>query len=33
MDFAHFLGFLIDGRKPVNGVPAVQMSYSIRKAA
>lgn len=33
MDFAHFLGFMVEGREPVNGVPAVQMSYSIRKAA
>lgn len=31
--FAYFLGFMVDGREPVNGVPAMQMSYSARKAA
>lgn len=31
--FAYFLGFMVDGREPINGVPAMQMSYSERKAA
>ena len=33
MAFAYFLGFMVDGREPINGVPAMQMSYSHRKAA
>lgn len=31
--FAYFLGFMVDGREPINGTPAMQMSYSERKAA
>ena len=31
--FAYFLGFMVDGREPINGIPAMQMSYSDRKAA
>lgn len=33
MQFAYFLGFMVDGREPINGMPAMQMSYSERKAA
>lgn len=31
--FAYFLGFMVDGREPINGTPAMQMSFSERKAA
>lgn len=33
VQFAYFLGFMVDSREPVNGMPAMQMSYRTRKAA